>query len=55
MRIIPSKALFHSTTVHEVVNRGDFFAVNLVTNIFTVLPKDSDKDVTDATKADSRT
>lgn len=38
MRVIPCKALFHSTTVHEVVNRGDIFCVNLATRVLTVLP-----------------
>jgi hypothetical protein len=42
MRIIPTKRLFNSTTVHEVVTRGDFFAVNLKNSIFTVLPKGAD-------------
>lgn len=41
-RIIPAKRLFNSTMVHEVVNRGDFFALNLDTNIFTILPNGAD-------------
>lgn len=42
-KIIPSKRLFNSTMVHEVVTRGDFFALNLLTFQFTVLPKGSDE------------
>lgn len=42
MRVIPSKTLFRSTTIHEVVNRGDFFAVNLQTGVLTVLKGGSD-------------
>lgn len=42
MRITPAKRLFNSTMIHEVVTRGDFFAVNLQTGIFTVLPQGSD-------------
>ena len=38
MRVYPSKRLFNSTMVWEVVNRGDFFAVNMLTGVFTVLP-----------------
>lgn len=37
-KIIPCKTLFRSTTIHEVVNRGDIFALNLTTGVFTVLP-----------------
>jgi hypothetical protein len=43
MRVTPAKHLFHSTTVHEVVNRGDFFAVNLATGVLTILKGGSDK------------
>ena len=42
MRIYPSKRLFNSTLIHEVVTRGDFFAVNLQTSQFTVLPQGAD-------------
>lgn len=42
MRVTPSKSLFHSTTIHEVVNRGDFFAVNMATGELTVLKGGSD-------------
>jgi hypothetical protein len=34
----PAKSLFSSTLIHEVVNRGDLFAVNLLDGTLTVLP-----------------
>jgi len=37
-RILPAKRLFNSTMVYEVVNRGDIFALDLVTMQFTVIP-----------------
>lgn len=40
LRMAPSKRLFNSTTIWEVVNRGDFFAVCLDTGVFTVVPGD---------------
>lgn len=43
MRVTPSKQLFHSTTIYEVVTRGDFFAVNLSTGILTILKGGSDE------------
>lgn len=43
MRVTPVKSLFHSTMVHEVVNRGDFFAVNLSTCELTILPNGADE------------
>ena len=54
MKIIPTKRLFNSTTIHEVVTRGDFFAVNLATNIFTVLPAGADSE-SSRNKAASKT
>ena len=42
MKIIPTKRLFNSTTIHDVVTRGDFFALNILTNVFTVLPQGAD-------------
>ena len=42
MKIVPVKALFHSTMIHEVIARGDFFAVALLTGTFTVIPKGAD-------------
>jgi hypothetical protein len=38
IRVIPSKALFSSTMVHQVVNRGDVFAVRLKDQLLTILP-----------------
>lgn len=38
LRVLPSKRLFNSTTIWEVVNRGDIFAVDLETFVFTVVP-----------------
>ena len=35
----PVKSLLHSTTIYEVVIRGDVFAFELETGKFTVLPK----------------
>lgn len=43
MRVTPSKTLFRSTTVHDVVCRGDFFAVALDTGVLTILKGGSDK------------
>lgn len=43
IRTIPAKTLFHSTMVHEVINRGDLFAIREKTGILTILPKDADK------------
>lgn len=42
LRCIPSKALFRSTMVHEVVNRGDIFAMNVNTQEFTIIPGKSE-------------
>ena len=38
MRCIPGKRLFQSTMVHEVVNRGDIFAVCLEDQRLTIIP-----------------
>lgn len=38
LRIIPTKRLFNSTTIWEIVNRGDIFAVRLSNSVFTVIP-----------------
>lgn len=43
LKVIPVKRLFNSTMVHEVVTRGDFFAVDLLTGSLTVLPNGADK------------
>ena len=38
LRCIPVKSLFKSTMVHEVVNRGDIFAVCLASQKLTIVP-----------------
>ena len=38
IRVIPSKALFKSTMVHEVVNRGDVFAMGVSDQSLTIIP-----------------
>lgn len=38
IRVIPSKRLFNSTMVHEVVNRGDCFALHVETQQLTIIP-----------------
>lgn len=38
IRLIPSKRMFNSTLVHEVVNRGDVFAMRVSDQQFTVVP-----------------
>lgn len=38
IRVIPTKRLFNSTTVHEIVNRGDIFAVRVSDSVLTVIP-----------------
>ena len=37
LRVTPVKSLFHSTMVHEVVNRGDIFAVRLEDATLTII------------------
>ena len=38
IRILPCKRLFNSTTIYEVVNRGDIFAMCIEDQVFTVIP-----------------
>jgi hypothetical protein len=38
IRLVPAKRLFNSTLVHEVVNRGDVFAMRVSDQQFTVVP-----------------
>lgn len=38
IRVIPSKRLFNSTMVHEVVNRGDAFALRVSDQQLTIIP-----------------
>lgn len=42
IRLIPGKRMFQSTMVHEVVNRGDIFAMSIRTQEFTVIPGKSE-------------
>lgn len=36
-KVVPAKTLFHSTMVHEAINRGDVFAVRLQDMSLTIL------------------
>ena len=38
IRLVPSKPLFNSTMVHQVVNRGDVFAMRVCDQQFTIVP-----------------
>jgi len=38
LRVVPGKKLFNSTMIHEVVNRGDIFAVDMETQRLTIIP-----------------
>jgi hypothetical protein len=38
IRCIPAKSLFKSTMVHEVVNRGDVFALRVKDQVLTIVP-----------------
>jgi len=38
IRLVPGKRMFQSTMVHEVVNRGDIFAMRVSDQQFTVIP-----------------
>lgn len=38
IRTIPGKNLFKSTMIHQVVNRGDIFAVRISDGILTIIP-----------------
>lgn len=42
IRCVPSKKLFHSTMVHEVVNRGDIFALRCKDQQLTIIPGKSE-------------
>jgi len=42
IRCIPGKSLFKSTMVHEVVNRGDIFAVRVRDQVLTIIPGDAE-------------
>ena len=47
IRCIPAKSLFHSSLVHEVVNRGDIFAVRVSDKVLTIVPGRSQVDHTE--------
>jgi hypothetical protein len=38
VRLIPSKRMFQSSLIHQVVNRGDIFAMRVSDQQFTVIP-----------------
>lgn len=38
IRCIPGKNLFKSTMVHDVVNRGDIFALRCSDQVLTIIP-----------------
>ena len=38
IRTIPGKRLFSSTMIHDVVNRGDIFAVRVRDSLLTIIP-----------------
>lgn len=38
IRVIPAKSLFNSTLIHEVVNRGDIFAMRVSDQQLTIVP-----------------
>ena len=42
IRCIPGKRLFQSTLVHEVVNRGDIFALRVRDQMLTIIPGDAE-------------
>jgi hypothetical protein len=42
IRCIPGKNLFKSTMVHEVVNRGDIFAVRVKDQLLTIISGNAD-------------
>jgi hypothetical protein len=42
IRLIPAKSLFNSTMVHQVVNRGDVFAMKVSDQTMTIIPGKAD-------------
>lgn len=42
IRCIPAKTLFRSTTIHNIVNRGDIFAIRVIDSCLTVIPGDAE-------------
>jgi len=41
IKVVPVKSLFHSNLIHQVVTRGDVFAVNVDTHELTIIPGDA--------------
>ena len=41
IRCIPGKNLFKSTMIHDVVNRGDIFALRCRDQMLTIIPGDA--------------
>ena len=42
VRTVPGKSLFNSTMVHQVVNRGDVFAMRVRDQSLTIIPGKAD-------------
>ena len=42
IRTVPGKSLFNSTMVHQVVNRGDVFAMRVRDQSLTIVPGKAD-------------
>jgi hypothetical protein len=38
IRTVPGKSLFNSTMIHQVVNRGDVFAMRVSDQTLTIIP-----------------
>ncbi len=45
IKVTPSKRLFNSTMIHDVVNRGDIFAVRLEDQTLTIIPGTSQVEI----------
>jgi len=48
LRVIPTKRLFNSTTIWEVVNRGDIFAIRFSDSVLTVIPGNAEVEFVNA-------
>ena len=53
IRCIPGKNLFKSTMVHEVVNRGDIFALRVRDQVLTIVPGTAEVEHRDVITIDS--
>ena len=42
IRTVPGKSLFNSTMIHQVVNRGDVFAMRVRDQSLTIIPGKAD-------------